>query len=92
MQMNSGTENRVRIGEEELMTGRVFGLAAAIGIAGCSQAAPVAQEPIAARREVKLDSSLASLCVSPPDTSVNGTGGCVLRDQARVIGPKAPPR
>ena len=72
---------------------RVLVLAYAINLAGCRRTEPAAQAPAAARSGARLDSSLASLCASPPDTSARGTGGCVLRDQGRVIGPrKAPPR
>ena len=91
--MNSVVEKRTRIAQQELMTARALILAAAIGLAGCSRAAPIAQASVDTRNEAKLDSALARLCVSPPDTSVRGTGGCVLRDQSPVIGPrKAPPR
>lgn len=91
--MNSGSEKQSRIAEEELMTARVFVLAATLGIAGCSRGAQSAHVSTAARSDIQLDSALARLCVSSPDTSVHGTGGCVLRDQSPVIGPrKAPPR
>lgn len=70
---------------------RLTVLVLAILPSGCRRAEPAGQPPAMTRREPRLDSALARLCVSPPDTSAKGSGGCVLRDQRPVL-VKPPPR
>ena len=59
--------------------------------ASCGRTAVKAPKPSESSTSARLDSSLATLCASPPDTTSGGAHGCVLRDQGRTIGPRPRP-
>jgi hypothetical protein len=62
-----------------------------VAAASCQQTAAKVPKPSESVSTARLDTSLAKLCASPPDTTAAGAHGCVLRDQGRVLGPRPRP-
>jgi hypothetical protein len=73
------------IGKRSTLLLALLGLAA-----GCRPVAGSASLSDA-RRIAMRDTAFLKLCAAPPDTSAASSGGCVLKDQGRDVGPRRIP-
>ena len=69
-------EESVMFTQQEIAMRRILFLGLLLTVGNCSRPQHV-KHPVGA-----TDSSFAQLCASPPETTANGTVGCVLKDQS----------